>query len=153
MAGKRGKDFIGLDQNVRSEILLTSASLPLDQIGDKLWDVRTGEIGFQRLGVIMVLWIQTKLGHNDQRQAFFLSNDKQNGPWLVKGNAPKKRFKFGLDIQTISGPIFALVKRGAPDRIGRPRRTEVRLFRQYPLSRIWTAHSFGIARSPCLRSL
>jgi len=23
---------------------------------------------------------------------------KQNGPWHVKGNTPKKRFKFGLDI-------------------------------------------------------
>jgi hypothetical protein len=46
MAGKRKKDSVDLDWNARSEILLTSASLPLDQIDDKPWDVRTGEIGF-----------------------------------------------------------------------------------------------------------
>ena len=46
MAGKRKKGSIDLDWNARSEILLASASLPSDQIGDKLWDVRTGEIEF-----------------------------------------------------------------------------------------------------------
>jgi hypothetical protein len=46
MAGKGEKDSLDLDWNIRSEILLVSASLPLDQIGDKLWDVWTGEIGF-----------------------------------------------------------------------------------------------------------
>ena len=38
-------DSIGLEWNARSEILLVSASLPLDQIGDKFWDLRPGEIG------------------------------------------------------------------------------------------------------------
>ena len=38
-------DSIGLDWNVRSQIFLTFGSLPLDQIGDKLWDIRTGEKG------------------------------------------------------------------------------------------------------------
>jgi len=42
MAGKRKKDSIGLDWHVRSEILLKSGSFPLDQIKDKLLDVRTG---------------------------------------------------------------------------------------------------------------
>ena len=38
-------DSIGLDWNVRSQIFLTPGSLPLDQIGDKLRDIRPGEIG------------------------------------------------------------------------------------------------------------
>ena len=50
MDGRKKKkgfhDSIGLDWNVRSQIFLTFGSLPLDQIGDKLWDIRTGEIGF-----------------------------------------------------------------------------------------------------------
>jgi len=46
MAGKREKDSIELYWNARSEILLTSVSLPLDQISDKLRDDRTGEIEF-----------------------------------------------------------------------------------------------------------
>ena len=46
MAGKREKDSLGLDWYAQTEILLISGSLPLDQIEDKLWDVRTGEIGF-----------------------------------------------------------------------------------------------------------
>jgi hypothetical protein len=46
MVRKREKDSIDLDWNTRSEILHTSGSLPLDQVGDKLWDVRTGDKGF-----------------------------------------------------------------------------------------------------------
>jgi len=46
MAGKSVKDSVGLDWNGRSEILLTSGLLPLDQVDDKLWDIRTGDIGF-----------------------------------------------------------------------------------------------------------
>ena len=50
MDGRKKKkgfhDSIDLDWNARSEILLFSASLPLDQINDELGDVRTGDIGF-----------------------------------------------------------------------------------------------------------
>lgn len=46
MAGKRKKDSIGLDWNSRAEVLRSGKLLPLDQIGDKLWDIRTGEKGF-----------------------------------------------------------------------------------------------------------
>jgi len=50
MDGRKKKkgfhDSIGSDWNVRSHILLTFGSLPLDQIGDKFWDIRTGEKGF-----------------------------------------------------------------------------------------------------------
>ena len=45
MAGKREKDSINLDWNARFEILLAFGSLPLDEIGDKLWDLRTGKKG------------------------------------------------------------------------------------------------------------
>ena len=38
-------DSIDLDWNAQSGIFLTFASLPLDEIGDKLWDLRPGEIG------------------------------------------------------------------------------------------------------------
>ena len=51
MAGKRKKDSNDTDWNVQSQIILPFASLPLDQIGDKLWDVRPGEVGFWRGGV------------------------------------------------------------------------------------------------------
>src|SRR3989304_5275945 len=50
MVGKRERDSIGLDWNARSEVLLTSGLFPLDQIEDKLWDVRTVDIWFQRRG-------------------------------------------------------------------------------------------------------
>jgi len=46
MTRKRDNDSIDLNWNTRSEILHTSGSLPLDQAGDKLWDVRTRNIGF-----------------------------------------------------------------------------------------------------------
>jgi hypothetical protein len=46
MAEKREKKSIGLDWDIRSEICLISGSLPLNQTDDKLWDVRTGDIGF-----------------------------------------------------------------------------------------------------------
>jgi hypothetical protein len=39
-------DSIALYWDPRSQIFLTFASLPLDQIGDKLWDIRPGEKGF-----------------------------------------------------------------------------------------------------------
>jgi len=48
MPGKRKKDSIGLDWNSRAEVLRSGKLLPLDQIDDKLWDVRTGEIGLRR---------------------------------------------------------------------------------------------------------
>ena len=51
MAGKRKKDSVDLDWNPRSEMLVAFASLPLDQIDDKLRDVRTGEIWLRR-GVV-----------------------------------------------------------------------------------------------------
>ena len=49
MDGRKKKkgfhDSIGSVWNVRSQIFLTPGSLPLDQICDKLWDLRTGDKG------------------------------------------------------------------------------------------------------------
>ena len=66
MAGERKKDSISLDWNVRFQIFLTFGSLPLDQIGDKLWDVRPGEIGSWRRGVAAVHFSDGKRDLDDE---------------------------------------------------------------------------------------
>lgn len=66
---------------------------------------------------------------------------KWGGPSPVVKGLTERLARKGVKVT-----IFALVKQGAQDEGVRLERVEVRLFKQYFLSHIWTSHSFGLTR-------